>query len=83
MTLANSVGVVDSGYRDEVRARFKMANKYVQISPNEYVNEAVIYKEGDRVCQLIIIPIPNIELIQADTLDSSQDRGGGFGSTGQ
>lgn len=82
MTLANSVGVIDSGYRDEVRARFKMADKYVQVSPNQYVNGAIIYKEGDRVCQLVIIPIPDIQLVRADNLDSAGDRGGGFGSSG-
>lgn len=69
--LANSVGVIDSDYRGSVKVRFKTI-------PN--TNH---YKIGDRVIQMIIMPYPEIEFEESDTL-SNTDRGeGGFGSTGQ
>lgn len=85
MTLANSVGVIDSGYRDEVMVRFRVSDKIVSVRTEngiESKNYALVYKERDRVCQLVIIPIPDIELKLVTDLDTSQDRGGGFGSTG-
>lgn len=72
ITLSNSVGVIDSGYRGEVQLTF---NKYGG-SPSKR------YNVGDRIGQLIVIPYPTIELIESDNL-SETDRGeSGFGSTG-
>lgn len=66
--LKNSVGVIDSGYRGEIKLRFNKSDNY--------------YQAGEKVGQLIIIPYPTIELEEVDEL-SSTDRGqGGFGSTG-
>ncbi len=54
-----------------------------------YVNSEVaisgysIYKLGDRICQLIIVPIPLIEYIESDTLSDTERGDGGFGSTGK
>ena len=71
MALANSVGVIDSGYRGEIMLKFRRVPS---------INNS--YKKGDRVGQLMIIPHPEIEFIEADEL-SNTDRGkGGFGSTG-
>lgn len=70
LLLCNSVGVIDSGYRNEVKVRFKrIGNK--------------IYEIGDRVCQLIILPLPNIIFNIKENLNESNDRNGGFGSTGK
>lgn len=67
--LSNSVGVIDSAYRGEVSA--------VMIG-----NSSNSYKVGDRAAQLIIMPYPQIEFEEVQTL-SKTDRGeGGFGSTG-
>ena len=72
ITLSNSVGVIDSGYRGEVQLTF---NKYVGTPSKRY-------DVGDRVGQLIVIPYPSIELTESDNL-SETDRGeGGFGSSG-
>jgi len=72
IALANSVGVVDSGYRGELAAKFK----------NTVPTRAKKYDVGDRVVQLIILPIPEVKLVVAETLSES-DRGvGGFGSSG-
>lgn len=72
LTLANSVGVLDSGYRGEIKFRFKT-------SPCQGIPD--IYRVGDKIGQIMIIPYPKIEYIEVDEL-SSTDRGtGGFGST--
>ena len=70
LILCNSVGIVDSGYRNEVKARFKRTGNK-------------IYELGNKVCQLIIAPTHNIEFEQVDELDNQNNRNGGFGSTGK
>lgn len=72
--LTNHVGVVDSGYRGEIMFKFRA---------NPSLINAVIYQVGDRVGQLIIIPYPQIELVEADELSDSERGEGGFGSTGK
>jgi len=71
MSLANSVGVVDSGYRGEIILKYRQTG---DANP--------IYKKGDRVGQLIIIPHPKIEFIEAEELSTTERGEGGFGSTG-
>ena len=73
MMLANSVAVIDSGYRGEILCRFK----HIQ-----FAGDYKISKVGERVAQLIIMPYPQIEFEVVSEL-STTDRGdGGFGSTG-
>lgn len=68
--LANSVGVIDSGYRGEIQVRFKT------------IPDTTIYKVGDKIAQLIIKPYPEIQFEEVEEL-SNTDRGeGNFGSTG-
>ena len=71
LVLSNSVGILDSGYRDEVEFRFKQVN-----------NISAKYKVGDRIGQIVIIPIPTIEFDDVAELSNENNRGGGFGSTG-
>lgn len=73
LDLANSVGVIDSGYRGEIKFIFNV------VDFPEYQG----YNVGDKIGQLIILPFPKIELKQVEELSNS-DRGiGGFGSTGK
>ena len=88
--LANSVGVIDSGYRGEVIFKFKpiqQVNKSLSTNPNWHYNHRMTggtdYQVGDRIGQLIIIPIPDIELVETNELPDSQRGEGGFGSTGK
>jgi dUTP pyrophosphatase len=75
LSLANSVGVIDSGYRGEIILKYRF-NKNLKIA---YNNSPQV---GDRVGQLMIVPRPKVELIEVEELSNS-DRGvGGFGSTG-
>ena len=72
LILSNAVGVIDSGYRGEVMAKFRRAN----IPSDEY-------KLGERIAQLIIIPYPEVEFELVEELSDS-DRGvGGYGSSGK
>lgn len=70
--MANAVGVIDSDYRGEVSAVFDSAGA----SMDDYVI-------GDRVAQLVIVPIPAVELIEAETLSETERGAGGYGSTGK
>ena len=76
LTLSNSVGVIDSGYRGELQATFK---KIQGISNNALDN----YKAGDRIFQIMIIPYPPIEFVEVDELSNTERGEGGFGSTGK
>lgn len=77
--LTNSVGVVDSGYRGEIMAKFKpVMGSYETILELFESNE---YQIGDRVVQLLIIPYPQIELEEVEELSDTERGYGGFGST--
>jgi dUTP pyrophosphatase len=73
MMLKNSVGIIDSGYRNEIKFRFYSTDP----------NRSSMYNIGDRIGQMIIMPYPSIEPEECFELSSS-DRGlGGYGSTGK
>lgn len=71
MMLANSVGVVDHGYSGEVKLRFK------------YVSGTTKYIVGDKVAQLVVLPYPQIKLMEVGELSDSERGSGGFGSSGK
>jgi len=75
LSLANSVGVIDSGYRGEIMLKYRF-NKNLKIA---YGN---CPKVGERVGQLMIVPHPKVELIEVEELSNSDRGSGGFGSTG-
>ena len=68
--LRNHVGVIDSGYRGEMM--FKYSKEY----------GGGVYDAGDRVGQIIIMPYPQVEFVEAEDLSGSSRGSGGFGSTG-
>jgi len=70
-TLANSVGVIDSSYRGEIKLRMRY----------EEDREDMEYGFGDKVGQLLIIPIPTVQLEEIDELSTTERGDGGFGST--
>jgi len=42
------------------------------------------FERGDKIIQIVLLPIPEVELIKVDKLDENTERGnGGFGSTGR
>ena len=73
VSLTNSVGVIDSDYRGEL----KLSLTYSIGNGGHFI------RRGDRIAQLVVLPAPTFDLIEVDEL-SYTDRGtGGFGSTGQ
>ena len=72
LQLSNSVGVIDSGYRGEIQFTFNKTNGLDSLS----------YNVGDRIGQIVIVPYPQIEFIEANELSDSERGHGGFGHTG-
>lgn len=75
LMMANAVGVIDSGYRGEVTAKFNITGLR-----EFYTN---YYRVGDKIAQMIIIPYPEISFIESDELSDSERGSGGYGSTGR
>lgn len=71
LSLGNGLGIIDSGYRGELKFRFY---KNEEFSEN--------YKLGDRIGQLLIIPYPSIELTEVEDLSDTDRSSGGYGSSG-
>ena len=84
LILGNSVGVIDSGYRGEVVLKFKAIDtQYLQDGKLTFLKRDFMkeYNIGDRIGQIVIMPVPQIEFNVVDDLSTS-DRGvGGFGSS--
>ena len=74
LDMTNSVGVVDSGYRGEVKAKFYYEN---------INDESKFYNVGDRIAQIIIVPYPQITFNVVDSLSKTTRGDGGFGSSGK
>ena len=70
LAIPNGVGVIDSGYRGNVKLAVTA------------LTEPALIAAGERVCQLVILPCPSVE-VQTGIVDDVTERGqGGFGSTG-
>ena len=87
LVLANCIGLIDADYRGEVLLRFKY-----QWQPEDYkirtdnliegtVNFTKLYNKGDKVCQLKVTKVENVEFVLVYELDSTTRGDGGFGST--
>ncbi|MEI7966841.1 MAG: dUTP diphosphatase [Actinomycetota bacterium] len=72
ITLVNTPGIIDSGYRGEL--------KVVMINTDPTVDYSVT--RGDRIAQILIQRIETIDWNVVDNLDG-EDRGGGFGHSGR
>lgn len=82
IALSNCVGVIDSGYRGEVTAKFKPAMLFNREQRPIILNNR-IYNVGERIAQLIIIPYPQITFVEADELSETERGAGGYGSSGK
>jgi dUTP pyrophosphatase len=74
LSMANSVGVIDSGYRGEVMVTFN-----VTANDLDFVTK---YAIGDRIAQLVIIPVPLAQYVEVEELSETQRGTDGHGSTG-
>lgn len=85
LTLGNSVGVLDSGYRGEVMFKFKPLAYKGENEDGKYelsIDHVVDYGVGDRIGQIIVIPHPKVTFVEVDELSSTERGDGGFGSSG-
>lgn len=94
VNLSNCVGVIDSGYRGEIKA--PLHNNHPTHVPVESAMEGgcfasywainpdgdITVEKGERVCQLVVVPVVQVECVQVDELSDSERGSGGFGSTG-
>ena len=72
LSLCNAVGVIDADYRGSIQFVFRIG--YGGCSP---------YKAGDRIGQIVFVPVPAVELIESDELSETARGEGGYGSTGK
>jgi dUTP pyrophosphatase len=72
LTLANAPGLIDAGYRGEVICAV------VNLDPSTPVRIA----RGDRIAQLVVVAVPQLESVFVEELPSTTRGEGGFGSTG-
>lgn len=73
VTMVNAPGTVDAGYRGELQI----------ILINHDKSEAVSFKRGDRIAQLVIQKVERAEFVEVQELPGSGRGTGGFGSTGR
>ena len=72
IALANGVGVIDSDYRGEIKVGlFNHGSADFEIAP------------GDRIAQLLIMPVETPELCPVEIISETERGDGGFGSTGR
>lgn len=73
LSLTNCAGIIDSGYRGEVMGKFRSTTDVVP----------AVFKEGERFAQLIILPLPEVNMVESDILSESDRGENGYGSTGE
>ena len=72
LSLPNAPGTIDAGYRGEVGVIIYNRGR-----------EPFTVKRGDRIAQMVISKLPEVELIEVEELEESSRGEGGFGSTGR
>jgi dUTP pyrophosphatase len=72
LSLVNAPGLIDSQYRGEL----------IVIAINLDATEPIHLQKGDRIAQLVILPIPQVTLKEVDVLDETVRNEQGFGSSG-
>ncbi|TFF97541.1 MAG: dUTP diphosphatase [Promethearchaeota archaeon] len=72
LTILNTPGTIDAGYR----------NEWMAIVAN-VSNKEVRLRKGERICQIILCKLPEYEVVKTDELPDSERGLGGFGSTGK
>jgi dUTP diphosphatase len=71
LSVVNSPGLVDSGYRGELRV----------VLLNTDASEPFVVEPGMRIAQLVVLPVPEVELVEVDELPTSERGVRGFGSS--
>ena len=77
LVLSNCVGVIDAGYRGEVMAKFKFVDPLIKHEEYHW------YSIGDRICQIVFLKLPDVQLVESEELGESERGTGGYGSSGK
>ena len=72
ISIVNTPGLVDSGYRGELLVNLVNTDQ----------RDAFVVEPGMRIAQLVILPVPPVELVEVDELPASERGTDGFGSSG-
>jgi len=72
LSIVNTPGVVDSGYRGEIKVALV----------NHDTIDVIEVRRGDRIAQMMIVAVEKAELVEVDELPASERGTGGHGSTG-
>lgn len=91
LIIVNGVGVIDEGYKGEVAIalynQFKDEYRFLTMDRNQSVKchdpKPVKIEKGERIAQVVLIPVVYPQLNQVDDLQDSERADGGFGSTGK
>lgn len=78
LSMSNSVGVIDSGYRGEIMVTFNI----VHTESHTVYEPYKLYEVGDRVAQLVIMPVPLAQYVEVEELSETSRGTEGHGSTG-
>ena len=71
LSVVNAPGLIDSGYRGEIRV----------VLLNTDLREAFVVEPRMRIAQLVVLPVPELELVETDELPESERGARGFGSS--
>jgi dUTP pyrophosphatase len=71
ISIVNTPGLVDSGYRGELLVNLVNTDR----------RDAFVVERGMRIAQLVILPVPEVELVEVDELPESERGVRGFGSS--
>jgi dUTP pyrophosphatase len=71
IAVVNSPGLIDSGYRGELRV----------VLLNTDRERAFVAEQGERIAQLVVLPVPELELVEVDELPGTERGVRGFGSS--
>jgi dUTP pyrophosphatase len=71
ITIVNTPGLVDSGYRGELKV----------VLLNTDAEQPFTVEPGMRIAQLVVVPLPEVELVEVDELPASERNVRGFGSS--
>jgi dUTP pyrophosphatase len=71
ITIVNTPGLVDSGYRGEIRV----------VLLNTDASEPFTVEQGMRIAQLVVVPVASVRLVEVDELATSERGTRGFGSS--
>ena len=79
LVLGNTVGVIDADYTGEI-----LVSAWNRNAASEGAANAITIQPGDRIAQLLFVPVAHPDFVLVDRFSQTSDRGeAGFGSTGQ